>query len=271
MQNLKRLFDFYIFSNIHVAVAMFSFAKISLLNFGIDENITPLFVFFSTIISYNFIRSYKLNEINTFFAAWISSHQKLLIILNILSTLLLAYLTFRIRFISLLVLFPFIMTTFFYIVPFSANKRNLRSIAGLKLFLIALTGAGVTVLFPLSQNEIDFDLNVWIIFFQRLLFIIAYTIPFDIHDMEDDHIHLKTMPQLYGVNRSKVIGSVSLLIFLILEFTKDPVNRHSVLQTAILSLVTLFFLLFTRANQSRYYTTFWIEALPIFWLLILIL
>ncbi len=270
MQILKRLTDFYIFSNIHVAVAMFSFVKISLLAFEINENTTAFFVFFSTIISYNFIRTYKLNEIDLYSSAWIREHKKGLIILNLVSAFVLLYLTFQIELNSVLVLIPFIATTFFYIVPISEDKKNLRSVAGLKLFLIAVTGAGVTVLFPLSHNDIDFGNNVWLLFLQRFLFIIANTIPFDIRDMNDDHIHLKTLPQFYGINLSKIIGTVSLVFFFLLEFLKEPAEEISIVISAILSVITFIFLIFTKTDQSRYYTMFWVESLPILWFLMVL-
>ncbi len=265
----RSVFNFYINSNIHVAVAMFSFVKITLLNNAIYENKTPFFVSLATVISYNFIRVYKLEEIDLYSSVWIKLHQKPLILLNLIAFILLVVLTFFIRFEAILVLIPFMLTTFFYIVPFHEDQKNLRSIAGLKLFLIALTGAGVTVLFPLIHNEIQLEQNEWILFFQRILFIIAYTIPFDIRDKDDDHILLKTLPQLYGTYRSKIYGSTALLGFFLLEFVKFPLNISSIVITAVISIVSFLLLLFTQTEQNRNYTAFWIESLPVFWLLLI--
>jgi len=51
MRLFKKLVNFYIFSNIHVALAGFSLTKITLINFGIADGLTPLFVAFSILIS----------------------------------------------------------------------------------------------------------------------------------------------------------------------------------------------------------------------------
>ena len=271
MRSLKTFFDFYVYSNIHVALAAFSLTKISLLSYGIFENESSFFVFFATIISYNFIISYKINEIDIFSMSWIKDHKKLLIILNIISVLFLIIYAFNIKFLAYWVLIPFAITTFFYIVPYRINNKNLRSIASLKLFLIALTWAGITVLFPLIQNEVVLDKHVWVIFFQRFLFILAITIPFDIRDKNNDHIQLKTLPQVFGVKKSKIIGSIALILFFILEFYNSQFENSSIYKMAFLSLSALLFIIFSKENKNRFYTAFWVEALPIFWLILLIL
>lgn len=43
---IKKIIDFYVFSNIHVAFATFCLVKITLLNIGVSENMTAWFVFF---------------------------------------------------------------------------------------------------------------------------------------------------------------------------------------------------------------------------------
>ena len=48
------------------------------------------------------------------------------------------------------------------------------------LFLIAFCFAGITVLFPLVQNGVGITLVVWLLFLQRIFFVLLITIPFDI-------------------------------------------------------------------------------------------
>ena len=266
MKFLKSFFDFYIYSNIHVALAAFSLVKITLLDFNIHENTSPIFVFFATFLSYNFIRSYKIKEIDIFSMSWITSHKNILIFLNLISIVFLIILTFNIRFLAFLILIPFALATFFYIVPFRIDNKNLRSIASLKLFLIAITWAGTTVLFPLFQNDLFINSEVMIIFLQRFLFIFALIIPFDIRDIQVDHNQLKTIPQIFGVIRSKIISGIALILFLMLEFLKMPSEKSEVYDMVLLALISFLWVLFSKEDQSRYYTTFWIEALPIFWL-----
>lgn len=78
---------------------------------------------------------------------------------------------------------------------FQKNLHLLRNIPGLKLFLIAFSWAGITVLFPLIQNYMSIRITDWITFIQRFLFVLVITIPFDIRDINYDNNELKTLPQ----------------------------------------------------------------------------
>src|SRR5690606_11722387 len=54
---IKRLFDFYLQSSIHVALAVFSLVLMSQHQFGIAyEPAIALFAFFGTIVGYNFVK-----------------------------------------------------------------------------------------------------------------------------------------------------------------------------------------------------------------------
>ncbi len=270
MHFVKIFFNFYIYSNIHVALAAFSLTKITLLAYGIHENVSPFFVFFATVVSYNFIISFDKNKIDFFSMSWIKAHKKIWIILNVVSIVFLIVCSFSLRFSSILVLVPFTITTLLYIVPYQVDKKNLRSMASLKLFLITATWAGITVLFPLIQNEVPIDSHVWMIFFQRSLFILAITIPFDIRDMQDDQEQLKTIPQLFGIFNSKFIAGIALFLLLILEFFTIPFDAGYSYRIILIVFVSFLFVVFSKENQNRYFTAFWIEALPIFWFLLVL-
>lgn len=269
MSILRHLFSYYIFSNIHVSIAAFCLAKISLSDYGISDNTIPYFVLVSTLVSYNFIRFYQIGEINKSVSKWIISNKKSLILLNIIGLLLLMILTFRITLKDVLVLFPFVLATFFYVIPFSKRKINLRSIASLKLFLIAFSWAGITVLLPLIHHDISISLNGWIVFIQRFLIMIALAIPFDIRDFNFDKEEIRTLPQTIGVRSSKYIGSVALLLFFVLEFFRNP-NRKELIIAFVVAIISFFLLVYTKKDQNRYYTSFWVEAIPVFWYLLLL-
>ena len=57
MSVLKQVFNFYINSSIHVALAVYAFTWVTLLQFGLNYNANVLyFVFFATITGYNFVK-----------------------------------------------------------------------------------------------------------------------------------------------------------------------------------------------------------------------
>lgn len=272
MSIFRRFFDFYIFSNIHVAIAAFSLTKITLIENEIYGNLIPVFIFFSTIISYNFIRFYKSSKIQHWLPLFISKNKNNLIGLTMISILVVIYLSFSLKFKAIISLIPFVLLTLFYIVPFPWKKNKsvaLRSVALLKLFLIATTYAGVTVLFPLMNYDVEIRNTESITFIQRFLFIVAITIPFDIRDLSFDDSNLKTLPQVVGIRQSKVIGLIFLMLFLGSEFFKNSASSLRI--SFIIALLSLFLLLKSSQEQSKYYSSFFVESIPIVWLILLLI
>ena len=277
MNYLKRLFDFYIFSNIHVALAGFCITKISLLNFGYSESLTPLFVALSIIFSYNFIRLYEIKyERLNWLRKWFFNHKIQLLLLAVIAVLGLFFIVFFTNFNkqAIYILLPFFFMTFFYVIPLfkiGNIEISFRNFPAIKIWSISIAWAGITVLFPLFEVGFSFSNTVYIEFFQRILFIIAITIPFDIRDVKTDSKKLKTLPQLVGVHNSKYIGIAFLIVFLGIEFFKQPIFKSELIVTICVAIITILFLLFSSENRSRYYTSFWVESIPIFWLLLIYL
>jgi hypothetical protein len=276
MRLFKKLVDFYIFSNIHVALAGFSITKITLINFGIADRLTPLFVAFSILISYNFIRFYEIkNNRLSWFKDWFFMNLKEILLLLILSILGLTTILFFADFnpTSLLILIPFAFMTFFYAIPlFKIGKLQVsfRNFPMVKIFSIVIAWAGISVFFPLYEANYQFTSAVYLEFFQRILFLLAITIPFDIRDVAVDSKSLKTLPQQLGIKNSKVLGTLFLFGFLLLEIIKENFTYMSLLIVVIVSIITSLFLWFSSPKQSRYYTSFWVESIPIIWLGLLV-
>lgn len=276
MQLFKKILDFYIFSNIHVALAGFSMTKITLLNFGIESNLTPLFVAFSIVISYNFIRYYeiKLNRLN-WFKSWFFINFKKIVALTILSILALVYMLFFADFNlkSLAILFPFAFMTFFYAIPLFRNGKleiSFRNFPAIKIFSIVVAWAGISVFFPLYEANYYFNSAVYLEFFQRILILLAITIPFDIRDVAADSKSLKTLPQIFGITNSKILGTLLLFGFVLLEIFKENFTYLDLLIVSLISFISALFLWFSSPKKSRYYTSFWVESIPIVWLGLLI-
>ena len=271
MQFLKKFFELYIFSNIHVAIGTFCLVKITLFSYGISENGSAFFVLFSTIIAYNFIRFYRIPEITNWFSDWLKSNQKILYTITFISILSVIYFAQSLQFKALLWLIPFSVLTLFYVVPFPFKNISLRNIGGIKLFLIAISFAGITVLFPLVQNDMAINFDVWIVFIQRFLFILLITLPFDIRDLNVDSQSLKTLPQTVGVKKTKMIGVLLGVLVFNLEFLKQPIEVNQLIALLIVCVLSILFLINSKKKQSKYYSAFWVESLPIFWFLLIIL
>lgn len=273
MLALKRIVDFYIFSNIHVAIAGFCICKITLLKYNVYNNLTPFFVGFSIIISYNLIRFYEIKSKRlSWFKVWFQQCKNLLITLVVFSSGSLLYLTFFTSFNlnSLIVLFPFTLMTFFYVIPIFKTKNthfSFRYFPSLKIFSIAISWAGISVLFPVAEASIPIDAFVILEFLKRFLILLAITIPFDIRDLDSDIETLKTLPQLLGISNAKKVGIIALIFFVFLGIRS---NQYLIAEV-IISIITGLFLWFSSIHKSRYYTSFWVESIPILWFFIILL
>lgn len=271
MSFFQKIVDFYIFSNLHIAVSAFCLVKITLLTNEVEESKTALFVFLSTIVAYNFIRFYRMSGIVNWFSEWMDEYKKILHIISALSLVFAGFLAIQFQLKAFFYLIPFTLLTFFYGVPLPFKKITLRNIPRIKLFVIGLSFAGITVIFPLIQNGIFLSMNHLTTFIQRFLFIVLITIPFDIRDLHCDIESLNTLPQEVGVKKAKIIGVLCAMLFILLEFFKEPVNDIQLIVGIIVILISTVFLIFSKEKQSKYFSAFWVESLPIFWFLLIFL
>ena len=265
MSLLKRGFGFYVFANVHVAIAAYCLTKITFLDFDFYNEHLAIFVFFSTILSYNMIRFFQLDKINSATAIWIRANKKGLLALNIMAMSGVVYFAFYISSSGFLALLPFFIATVFYVLPIKNKAIGLRHVPALKLILIAFSWMGISLYFPLYEaGQIDIS-NQWLYFVQRFLFIIAITIPFDIRDTHFDLPELATLPQIIGVNKAKVVAVICMLAFIILSVFLKGAASSLFKADLILMLATVGLISFCTQNRNRFYTAFWVESLPILW------
>ena len=147
----------------------------------------------------------------------------------------------------------------------------LRSIGGLKVYVIALVWAGVTVILPLINVEHNINTDVTLTLIQRFIVVIILMLPFEIRDLQFDSLKLATIPQKIGIKKTKTIGVLLGMLFFFLEFFKDELSPIQITVSLIITIVMLLLLVFARVNQGRYYSSFWVEGIPIFWLLLILI
>ena len=268
MDLLKRWFAFYVFGNIHVAVAAYSLTKITFIQFNIQDQPLANFVFLSTVLSYNFIRLFQIDRINSMMAIWFRSNNKVLIILNAIAMIGCVYYALNLTLKEILVLVPFLAATLFYVFPFKKRLTGLRNVPGLKLFLISATWTGVTLVFPLFVSGIQQTEIVYFHVLQRFLFVFAITIPFDIRDAQFDLEELSTLPQTLGIGASKLIAIAALILYIILDLVLNSGLGNYFLIDLFIIAIAILMIGFSGMKRQRYYTAFWIESLPILWYLL---
>lgn len=267
---LEKLFKFYLNSSVHVALSVFALSWVTLMKFALpyDENVL-YFMFFASITGYNFVKYFGLAKFHRrALASWLSVIQ----LFSMFCFVLMCYFAFKLEFNTMIIIMGLGAVTFLYAIPFLPKRffvdkhHNLRSISGLKVYLIGLVWAGVTVLLPLINEHYEFNDEVFLTFIQRFIFIIALMLPFELRDLKYDSLKLGTIPQRIGIIRTKILGVLLALLFLFLEFFKTNLVGHYILIQLIVTLVLILFILFSRETQSDVYTSFWVEGIPLIWL-----
>jgi hypothetical protein len=271
---IKRILNFYINSSIHVALAASAFTWITFIQFELDCNSNIFyFVFFATITGYNFVKFFGVAKFHhRSLASWL----KMIQVFSLISFLAMCYYAYGLNTNSLLVLFVSGLITFLYAIPllpmtyFRDSQMNLRQISGLKIYLIALVWTISTVFLPLVESDMSIDSDALITGAQRFVFVIVLMLPFEIRDLNYDSLKLGTIPQKIGVKNTKTIGVLLLIVFFLIECFKDELTGDSILSTLIIVFITLMLVMFSHKNQSKYYSAFWVESVPIVWLVVLL-
>lgn len=268
MRAAKKFLNFYINSSIHVALAVVSLAVITAFHHRLPVDLTLLlFIFFGTVTAYNFV---KYAGVTGLHHRSLTKSLKNIQIFSILNFLGIAVFLFFIPFKAALWTAGFGILTILYALPILARRRNLRSVSGLKIFIIAFVWAGMTVIVPLvAANHIPSEALV-IEFLQRFLLVLVWILPFEIRDLKYDLEQLGTLPQKVGVTPTKTLGILLLFGVMGLELIKDTSTEESLTALAFTATLSAIMVWKAKEDQSPYFAALWVEGLPVFWLLLLL-
>lgn len=266
MNPIRQLFDFYLNGSIHVAIAVVSLVLMTNHMFQNPFDLSMAgFAFFGTVFGYNFIKY------EDFFRnkkpLW--TELKVIAVLSVLSLLASAYFFFCLERVTQITAVIFFGLTFLYTVPVFSKKKNIRNWSGVKIYIVAICWSGVTTLLPLMNAGTAVFSDVILKCCQRFLLVIILILIFEIIDLRTDDPSLKTVPQKIGVKKTRILGILLLFPLYFLEFFKTTIDADQLFINAILVIVTALFMIFANENRSKYYTSFWVESIPIFWLFLL--
>ncbi|WP_290254874.1 UbiA family prenyltransferase [Aequorivita aurantiaca] len=268
MKVLKGFFAFYINSSIHVALAVLALFAITVMEYDLKlQKELWAFVFLGALTGYNFVKYAKVAGLHH---RSLTDSLKTIQVFSAVSFVLFVYLAFQLPITVLLVMVGFGLTTFFYAVPLVRHK-NLRNFSGVKIFVVAFVWAGVSVIVPVIAAQSPIPGDVLLTFFQRVFIVVALILPFEIRDVPYDSLNLKTIPQQIGVRNTKLFGLGALLLCLIFEFYKlwsDVAFISSLLSFCV---ILGWMLVIVRTDQNKYFASFWVEGLPIVWVLLFLL
>ena len=261
MPLLRKIFKFYLDASIHVALAVVSLYWITLQNLNIPANYSAVFFLWcGTIVCYNFIK-YGVEAEKYLIVT--KPYHKSIQIFSFIAFGFAVFFFFQLP--SKLWLLLVVLTLFsgLYAIPFLPSSRNLRSLGILKIVLVALVWTGLTFVLPLLDSSLAWDFEAFILLTQRFVLVLLLILPFEIRDMHFDPPELRTLPQRYGVARTKTIGYVLVFFYGVLVFIRNNSLRPEAIIQLIVILLLFLVVYKSTADQNRYFAAFWVEGIPL--------
>ncbi len=268
MNVFNKIIDFYINASIHVAFAVYAFLRITELYLEIpyQKNLN-YFIFFGTITGYNFVKFAGVAKLHH---RSLTRNLKIIQIFSFFCFLAMCFYAFSLPINTLLLATPFTFLTILYAVPFlSGFEKNLRNIWYLKIIIVALVWAAFSVIIPVFEATKSFSYEAILLFIQRFFILIVLILPFEIRDLQFDAISLQTIPRKIGIPKTKRLGLILMLFSLLISYALS-VNFETKNAFMIFFFLVIVMLMRAKVNQSKYYSAFWVESLPIIWWLLLL-
>ena len=254
MKFLKTILDFYINSSIHVAIAVFSLVQItkSSLNISTNENM-DYFIFFGTILGYNFLKYFEV-----FWKRIFTFKQNYFIILVSLTALFgINYFYFKLE--------TYVQVEFIKIGCIVLVYPFFRKYALLKMFVVAFCITFIAVYIPLIHFDFPWS-DIYIYLIQRFLIVFCLLIPLEICDVKNDAKTIKTLPQIIGIQNLKILGYLLLILVCVLSYFFLQ-RKCDIIFASVIAI----FIFFSNDKRCKYYTSFWLESLPMLWLVLLLI
>lgn len=269
VKSLGQLFDFYLKASIHVSFAVFALVQMTFYfcRLPLDWTVS-LLAFCGTLFSYNFIK----------YADFIVAHRKklsvkmkLILLLSLFALLVGVVCFFFLSPTAQGVTLSLLILAVLYAVPISKGIPNLRNWSGLKVYIVCLCWATVTLIIPILNAGVELSWDIWIKFLQRFLLVLILIGIFEIVDLQYDEKYLKTIPQLLGTQRTKILLAILTLPFFGIEFFKVGYHPIQAWNNLIIVGITLVFIQRASPKRSSYFSLFWVESVPIYWWILVLL
>lgn len=257
---MKNIFGFIINSNLFVSFCILSLTISSEILIRTANHNISIFVFFSSIFTYNFQRIVRIKKEETHpKTIWIKEHLQLIYTILLLSCSIAIYYFFQLQnSTKSTILIAGIISVLY---PF-----GLRKIPFIKIFIISLIWTISTMLLLIIENNVGISQSTILHLIARFLFVFAITIPFDIRDLAHDQKSLKTIPIVLGVAKSKLVAILALFITEILYiylYFQHQLEYHFLFAIIAVLFVASILIIQSNKKQTDYYYSFWVESLSI--------
>nr|WP_298791536.1 hypothetical protein [uncultured Allomuricauda sp.] len=263
MKLLKTLFDFYLNASVHVAFAVVSLILSTIVLLGISPNSSLLgFTFFGTIVCYNFVK-YGVEAEKYLIVS--NTYHRSIQVFSFVCFVPSLYFLFQLDQEIWMVLLILSLISALYAIPFLPNAKNLRSLGGFKIYIVALVWVGFTVFLPILDQQAALTWDIWVLFCQRFVLVLVLLLPFEIRDLKWDSKALKTLPQVLGIEKTKRLGIFLTILWFLFTFLKDELDQTEIWSRFVVSLILLVVFFYGKNMQKNYLISFWVEGIPIIW------
>jgi len=269
MKLFRKLIDFLIHGSVIVALSVFALIQVTSIRLGLGHDAAvSWFGFFGTIVGYNFV---KYDAIARHGKPGWSLRMKAFIALSFISFMASAFFFFRLERITQIVSLAVLGITALYTLPFFPNRKTARDWAGFKIYFVALSWVGVTVLLPILNSGQQFTLDACVTAVQRFILIVVLLFIFEIIDLAWDDPHLRTVPQQIGIRRTKWLGLLLMSVLIGLEFVKIHKSEEIFLCNIVFGAAVVICLFCANERQGKYYTMLFVESLTVGWWALLLM
>lgn len=269
MKPFSWLFQFYLDSSIHVGFSVASLTVVTsfMLNIPLHWNLF-FFQILATVVGYSFIKYGVEAE-----KYWLVSkkYYRYIRFFSVLCFLGSIFFLVQLKPAVWYGVAVLSFLTLLYAIPFLGRFKNLRNVGGFKIFMVSLIWSGFTVMLPVLEANLSFDWDIGVVAIQRFVMVFVLILPFDVRDMEKDTPSLQTIPQRLGVQKTIWLGIALSLLVMALTFLKDNLSLREILMNVVLMAMLIKILVQVKRNDSKYFAAFWVESIPVFWMLIWLL
>ncbi|MTG97286.1 MULTISPECIES: hypothetical protein [Myroides] len=264
----NRIVALYLNGSIHVSLAVFALAQMTFYFCHLPfDAVVSVLAFTGTLFSYNFI---KYAEVIYRHKTPFTLRLKVIIGISIIALLIGTMAFFMLKWKAQLVTLSLLVLSVLYAIPISSNRSNLRNLAGLKVYIVCLCWATVTLIVPVMNADIPVSWDIVVKFIQRFILVFILIGIFEVVDLQYDDKYLKTLPQMLGIANTKWLLGLLLIPFYVIEFFKVGYQPIQAWNNLLIVLLTLFFIYYASPKRTKFFTLFWVESVPIVWWLIVV-
>ncbi|MDM1349490.1 hypothetical protein HX017_02600 [Myroides marinus] len=265
----NRIVALYLNGSIHVSLAVFALVQMTFYFCHLPfDAVVSVLAFSGTLFSYNFIKYAEVvyRHKNPF-----TLRLKVIIAMSLVALVVGVVSFFLLNLKAQLVTIGLLVLAVLYAIPVSSNVSNLRNLAGLKVYIVCLCWATVTLIVPVMNADIPITWDIVIKFTQRFILVFILIGIFEVVDLQYDDKYLKTLPQMLGITNTKYLLALLLVPFYVIEFFKLGYQPIQAWNNLLIVLLTLFFIVYASPKRTKFFTLFWVESVPIVWWLIVVI